>query len=171
MSLVTRAPKFSVEQVEALRDVHNHLVVTISFLVWDIFLTLKAEVDYIWRMRSGVFKWFYFYFRYCLVAAQIFNMAISPTLSSGLASPFICMLWYEYALLLAQISLFMIDIVLAVRGEPLGSPEVSISTLFWISLCPVQSKSRSGFLYDLARRSGSHLRGVAYGRVSPDDVC
>ncbi|KAG6374063.1 hypothetical protein JVT61DRAFT_4704 [Boletus reticuloceps] len=98
---------------------HYQKVAGISILVWDIILTFQGESEYIWRMRRCVFKWFYFYFRYFLLAVHIFHLAISPALSSGQTPHSLCIIWYRYIILIAQLSFSMVHIILAIRVHAL----------------------------------------------------
>ncbi|KAF8130277.1 hypothetical protein EV363DRAFT_244809 [Boletus edulis] len=115
MTSITSTPTFSLAYLEAMRSVQYQLVAGTSFLVWDIIVTFPGEREYIWRMRRCVFKWFYFYFRYFLLAVQIFHLAISPGLSSGQTPDSLCIIWYRYIVLIAQVSISMIDTILAIR--------------------------------------------------------
>ncbi|KAG9311078.1 hypothetical protein JVU11DRAFT_8984 [Chiua virens] len=115
MSLVTDSPTLLVEHLEVVRDIGYQLVAALSFLVWDVFMTLEEETEYIWPMRRCKFKWFYFYLRHFLPAVQIFHLAVFPSLSSTRMSYFLCMVWYRYVMTILPGTLCVIDIVLANR--------------------------------------------------------
>ncbi|KAH0833976.1 hypothetical protein J3R83DRAFT_11194 [Lanmaoa asiatica] len=115
MTPVTNAPTFSVAYLETVRHVQYQMVAALSLLVWDLLLTLEEEMEYIWPMRHCVFKWFYFYFRYFLLAAQVFHLAVMPSLSSGRTPDFLCTMWYRYMVCILHASSCMIEIILATR--------------------------------------------------------
>ncbi|KAH0826346.1 hypothetical protein J3R83DRAFT_5301, partial [Lanmaoa asiatica] len=130
MTPVTSAPTFSLAYLEAVHDVQYQLgmscplrdhtltvtkVAALTLLVWDCLLTLGEEIEYVWRMRRCMFKWFYFYFRYFLLVAQISHLVALPRLSSGHTTDFLCKIWYLYAISFVHISICIIDVILATR--------------------------------------------------------
>jgi len=132
MTLPRQTRVFSLEYHKAVCDVHYQLVAAFTFLVWDSILTFQDEVEYIWRMRQCIFKWFYFYFRYVSLATHIFHLVVSSHLSSGHTSDFLCRMWYRYVFLITQVSDCMIEIILATRVFALFNRSRKVGILFGV---------------------------------------
>ncbi|KAJ8594130.1 hypothetical protein M405DRAFT_761013 [Rhizopogon salebrosus TDB-379] len=98
------------------REVNYHIVSSFTFLLWDIVITSKSEIEHIWsKPWNSFFKWLYFYLRYFGLAVQIFHLFAAPYLNSGNASKSTCFIWYVYTAALAQLHTTAIEIILATR--------------------------------------------------------
>ncbi|KAG6374060.1 hypothetical protein JVT61DRAFT_4701 [Boletus reticuloceps] len=100
----------------AIRDVGYHSFASLTFLVWDSFVTLDDEVQYIWIMRNkSPFKWGYFFLRYGVILAHITHNILVESLANGSNPPILCRLWIAYIIAFTQSIQTTLELVLASR--------------------------------------------------------
>ncbi|KAH7882181.1 hypothetical protein F5I97DRAFT_433960 [Phlebopus sp. FC_14] len=99
---------------KAIRDIKNHCLASLVFLVWDILVTYEVEVEYIWpKPRRSFFKWLFFYLRYFNLFCQIWHQIAIQSLTSGQSS--MCKAWFIYSTVVSQASFTAIEVILAAR--------------------------------------------------------
>ncbi|KAG0700498.1 hypothetical protein DFH29DRAFT_931776 [Suillus ampliporus] len=117
------------------REVNYHLVSSFVLLLWDIVLTSKSEIEYIWpKPRNSFFKWLYFFLRYFSLATQIFHQFAVPYLNSGKAPRSTCSAWYIYTIILGQVQTTAVEIILAVRVYALFNKSRRIAIILGLQM-------------------------------------
>lgn len=98
------------------REVSYHVLSSFTVQLWDIVITLRSEIEFIWpKPWNSFFKWLYLSLRYFSLATQIFHQFAVPYFNSGKASRSSCFAWYVYSALVAQFQTTAVEIILAVQ--------------------------------------------------------
>ncbi|KAF8466810.1 hypothetical protein DFH94DRAFT_600929, partial [Russula ochroleuca] len=104
-------------------------VAALSFLVWDVLITLDQEVDAIWsRTNTSYSKWLFFFVRYFAVAMQISLLFVGTELSIGFHyTDSDCVKWYIYQEVGTQLLIAAVESVLIVRVHALYDRNLSVT--------------------------------------------
>ncbi|KAI0277553.1 hypothetical protein BGY98DRAFT_608682 [Russula aff. rugulosa BPL654] len=120
-------------------------IAALSFLVWDILITLDQEVVAVWsRANSSYSKWLFFFVRYFAVAMQISLLFVGSELSIAFHyTESDCVKWYIFQEVGTQLLVAAVESILIVRGMP----SIFLSSIptvysFPSSTCPLRSQSQ-----------------------------
>lgn len=104
-------------------------IAALSFLVWDILITLDLEVDAIWsRTNTSYSKWLYFFVRYFAVAMQISLLFVGTELSIGFHyTESDCVKWYIFQEVGTQLLVAVVESILIVRVHALYDRNRSVT--------------------------------------------
>ncbi|KAH7909304.1 hypothetical protein BJ138DRAFT_1155550 [Hygrophoropsis aurantiaca] len=107
-------------------------VASLTFLVWEILVTLDAEVQYIWpKPRTAIFKWVYLSLRYGALMLQIFHQFAVPYLIDHNATAFLCKAWFVYAMISGQLLTMSVEFILMMRVYALYNKSRHIALLLF----------------------------------------
>ncbi|KAH7909305.1 hypothetical protein BJ138DRAFT_1089712 [Hygrophoropsis aurantiaca] len=107
-------------------------VASLTFLVWEILVTLDAEVQHIWpKPRTAIFKWVYLSLRYGALTLQIFHQFAVPYLTGGNATDFLCKAWLVYAMINSQVLTTSVEFILMIRVYALYNKSRRIALLLF----------------------------------------
>lgn len=96
-------------------------VAALSFLVWDIIITLDQEVEAIWSKPNRFYtKWLFLFVRYFAVAMQIALLFVGTRLALDLHYTHAdCVKWYVFQEVGTQVLIAAVEFILIVRVHAL----------------------------------------------------
>ncbi|KAF8070440.1 hypothetical protein FPV67DRAFT_1487414 [Lyophyllum atratum] len=104
-------------------------VAALTFLAWDIVITVDDEIKFIWPKPWTLTKFLYFYARYVPLMVQISILFVGTDVSSALHfTPHDCYIWQVYQGIAAFSIVGAVDIILILRVIALyhGNPVIRI---------------------------------------------
>ncbi|KAH9985263.1 hypothetical protein BJV77DRAFT_1071528 [Russula vinacea] len=132
--------------IQASSKLDMSSVAALSFLVWDVLITLDQEVDAIWssvlfffsgvafshlslrRTNSSYSKWLFFFVRYFAVAMQISLLFVGTELSISFHyTESDCVKWYIYQEVGTQLLVAAVESILIVRVHALYDRNLSVT--------------------------------------------
>ncbi|KAI9571815.1 hypothetical protein HD554DRAFT_1724837 [Boletus coccyginus] len=123
------------------RDANPTAVASLALLVWNCFVTLDDEVQYIWTMRNkNLFKWVYFFLRYVVLFAHIAHNCLIGIFADGSNPPRLCNIWFVYVVVFSQTLESLLEFTLASRGKSrvISPLEDSVRLDKIYSVCSIQ---------------------------------
>ncbi|TFK74284.1 hypothetical protein BDN72DRAFT_80022 [Pluteus cervinus] len=119
-----------------VREITDGKIASVSFLLWDVLITLDQEVEYIWsKPRNSWMKWQFFFTRYFAVAAQVTNRCIEGVIVSGVyldTDPL--KRWFISEIFVGNLLMTAVEVVLMVRVYALYGKNRWIGALFCLML-------------------------------------
>ncbi|KAI9460760.1 hypothetical protein HD554DRAFT_2196738, partial [Boletus coccyginus] len=94
------------------RDANPTAVASLALLVWNCFVTLDDEVQYIWTCVTGLV---YFFLRYVVLFAHIAHNFLIGIFADGSNPPRLCNIWFVYVVVLSQTLASLLEFTLASR--------------------------------------------------------
>lgn len=96
-------------------------VAALTFLVWDILITLDQEVNAIWSKPNRFYsKWLFFFVRYFAVAMQVSMLFVGTQFSLGFHyTESDCVKWYVFQEVSTQLLIAGVESILIIRVHAL----------------------------------------------------
>ncbi|PPQ87463.1 hypothetical protein CVT25_008199 [Psilocybe cyanescens] len=114
------SPYHSENTAQAAQAVNRSSVAALTFLVWDILITMDDEVKLIWPRTWNYTKYVYFLARYLPVMAQISILFIGTELTPHFHfTPHDCYIWQIYQGVVASVIVAAVDTILILRVHAL----------------------------------------------------
>ncbi|KAI0289253.1 hypothetical protein BC826DRAFT_1032537 [Russula brevipes] len=93
----------------------------LTFLIWDILITLDQEVDAVWSKPNNIYsKWLFLFVRYFAVAIQIALLFVGTQLAIGFHyTESDCIKWYIFQEVGTQLLVATVEFILIMRVHAL----------------------------------------------------
>ncbi|KAJ6543975.1 hypothetical protein B0H19DRAFT_292807 [Mycena capillaripes] len=130
------ASNADIDKALGTQIVYRSSLGALTFLVYDICITLDEEVKYVWPKPWNRMKWLYLFIRYIPLFVQISIVCIgSPELTPGLNfTPHDCFIWQVYQGVATVLVFAAVDYVLILRVYALYHNNATVRRFVLVAL-------------------------------------